>query len=176
MRILCLVFLLLLGGCVGLPPGVTPVSGFQPERYLGTWYEIARLDHSFERGMSQVTAHYTRRDDGGIGVLNRGYVDANKTWKEALGKAYFVEGPDTGYLKVSFFGPFYGAYGIFELDWQDYRYAMVSGPDTSYLWLLARSPMLDSATLERLLARARALGFDTSKLIFVEHDEARTLR
>jgi len=173
MKALALTLLLLLAGCTGLPPGVTPVSGFQAERYLGTWYEIARLDHSFERGMSRVTAEYTRRDDGGLNVLNRGYVDADKAWKQATGKAYFVGSPDTGHLKVSFFGPFYGAYGIFELDKQDYRYAMVSGPDTSYLWLLARSPTLDAATQERLLQRAKALGFDTSQLIFVEHGPAR---
>jgi apolipoprotein D and lipocalin family protein len=173
MKAFRLVFLLLLAGCVGLPAGVTPVSGFQAERYLGTWYEIARLDHSFERGMSRVTAQYTRRDDGGIDVLNRGYVDADRAWKQAQGKAYFVQGPEVGYLKVSFFGPFYGAYGIFELDKADYRYALVSGPDTSYLWLLARSPTLDAATRDRLLARAAALGFDTSRLIFVDHAAVR---
>ena len=169
MKKLALLFLLVLAGCTGLPPGVTPVTGFQAERYLGTWYEIARLDHSFERGMSRVTAEYTRRDDGGLNVLNRGYVDADKVWKQAAGKAYFVETPDVGHLKVSFFGPFYGAYGVFELDQQDYRYALVSGPDTSYLWLLARTPTLDAATQDRLVAKATALGFDTSKLIFVDH-------
>ncbi len=169
MKKLALALVILLAGCTGLPPGVTPVTGFQAERYLGTWYEIARLDHSFERGMSRVTAQYTQRGDGGIDVLNRGYVDADKAWKEARGKAYFVEGPDKGYLKVSFFGPFYGAYGVFELDQQDYRYAMVSGPDTSYLWLLARNPTLDTTTRDRLVARAATLGFDTTQLIFVEH-------
>jgi len=173
MKALALALLLVLAGCTGLPPGVTPVTDFQAERYLGTWYEIARLDHSFERGMSRVTAQYTRRDDGGIDVLNRGWVDADKAWKEARGKAYFVEGADTGHLKVSFFGPFYGAYGIFELDRPDYRYALVSGPDTSYLWLLARSPTLDAATQSRLIARAAALGFDTRRLIFVEHGPVR---
>jgi apolipoprotein D and lipocalin family protein len=169
MKWLAALMAVLLAGCVGLPEGVTPVRGFEPERYLGTWYEIARLDHSFERGMSRVTATYTRRGDGGIDVLNRGYVDADKVWKQARGKAYFVEGPDIGHLKVSFFGPFYGAYGVFELDEQNYRYALVSGPDRSYLWLLAREPTLDAATRDRLLARAAALGFDTSQLIFVEH-------
>jgi apolipoprotein D and lipocalin family protein len=165
----CLLLLVLLAGCMGMPAGVQPVSGFQAERYLGRWYEIARLDHSFERGLSRVTAEYTRRDDGGIDVLNRGWEADGKRWKEARGKAYFVEGPDKGYLKVSFFGPFYGSYVVFELDAQDYRYALISGPDTSYLWLLARSPTLDAATRDRLVARAAAAGFDTSKLIFVEH-------
>ena len=158
----------LLAGCMGMPAGVQPVSGFQADRYLGKWYEIARLDHSFERGMSRVTAEYGLRDDGGLTVLNRGWLADEKKWKEASGKAYFVEGPDKGYLKVSFFGPFYGSYVVFELDAQDYRYALVSGPDTSYLWLLARSPTLDAATRERLVARAAAAGFDTGKLIFVD--------
>jgi apolipoprotein D and lipocalin family protein len=169
MSSLWLLLLLLLTACTGLPDNVRPVSGFNAERYLGKWYEIARLDHSFERGMSRVTADYAARADGGLDVLNRGYLADEGLWKEARGKAYFVEGPDVGYLKVSFFGPFYGAYGIFELDAQNYRYALVSGPDKSYLWLLARSPTLDAPTKDRLVARAAALGFDTSKLIFVDH-------
>ena len=158
----------LLAGCVAVPDGIQPVSGFQSERYVGTWYEIARLDHGFERGMSRVTAEYRKRDDGGIDVTNRGYLADSKTWKQATGKAYFVQSPDIGYLKVSFFGPFYGSYVVFELDKQDYRYALVAGPDRSYLWLLARTPTLDAATRDRLVARAAAAGFDTSKLIFVD--------
>ena len=163
-----LVLCALLTGCGAVPDGIQPVSGFQAERYLGTWYEIARLDHGFERGMSRVTAEYRRRDDGGIDVVNRGYLADTQTWKQADGKAYFVQSPDIGYLKVSFFGPFYGSYVVFELDRQDYRYALVAGPDRSYLWLLARSPTLDAATRERLVARAKAAGFDTQKLIFVD--------
>ena len=163
-----LVLCALLTGCGAVPDGIQPVSGFQAERYLGTWYEIARLDHGFERGMSRVTAEYRRRDDGGIDVVNRGYLADTQTWKQADGKAYFVQSPDIGYLKVSFFGPFYGSYVVFELDRQDYRYALVAGPDRSYLWLLARSPTLDAATRERLVARAMAAGFDTQKLIFVD--------
>ncbi|MGL6108715.1 MAG: lipocalin family protein [Rubrivivax sp.] len=169
MNRLWLALLFLLGGCVGLPDNVKPVADFKVERYLGTWYEIARLDHSFERGMSRVTAEYRARDDGGLDVLNRGYLADEKAWKQVQGKAYFVDKPDLGYLKVSFFGPFYGAYVVFELDAQNYRYSLVSGPDKSYLWLLARSPTLDAPTRERLVARAAALGFDTSKLIFVDH-------
>lgn len=171
MRKLCLAlpFLLALAGCIGLPSGVQPVSGFQVERYLGTWYEIARLDHGFERGLSRVTATYSARDDGGIDVVNRGWLAESAAWKQARGRAYFVDRPDQAYLKVSFFGPFYGSYAVLELDRQDYRYALVSGPSRSYLWLLARSPTLDAATRDRLVARAAALGFDTSQLIFVDH-------
>jgi apolipoprotein D and lipocalin family protein len=159
----------LLAACVGVPDGLRPVGGFEPERYLGTWYEIARLDHSFERGLSRVTAEYRRRDDGGLTVINRGWSDGERRWKEATGKAYFVEGPQVGYLKVSFFGPFYGAYVVFELDREGYRWAAVSGPDRSYLWLLARTPTVDAAVRERMVARARALGFDTDRLIWVSH-------
>ncbi len=139
--------------------------------YLGTWHEIARLDHSFERGLQGVTANYSLRDDGGVRVINRGYSVKSSVWEEAEGRAYFVEGEDQGYLKVSFFGPFYGSYVVFELD-ADYRYAFVSGPNTSYLWLLAREPAVDEAVLARFRDRAQALGFDLSELILVEHDLA----
>ena len=129
---------LVLVGCTGVPRGVQPVKGFKLDRYLGKWYEIARLDHSFERGLTRVTAEYSLRSDGGVKVLNRGYSPAKKAWKEAEGKAYFVTTADQGYLKVSFFGPFYGSYVIFELDHKDYQYAVVSGPNKSYLWTKIR--------------------------------------
>ncbi|MBN8508732.1 MAG: lipocalin family protein [Burkholderiales bacterium] len=158
----------LLAACTSAPDGITAVRGFDAERYLGTWYEVARLDHSFERGLSRVTAEYRRRDDGSIAVVNRGWSADERRWKQAEGRAVFVGAPDVGHLKVSFFGPFYGAYVVFDLDRENYRYALVSGPDRSYLWLLARSPTLDAATRDRLVARAAALGFDTSKLIFVD--------
>ena len=157
-------------GCVGTPEGVRPVQDFELDRYLGTWYEIARLDHSFERGLSNVTANYSLRDDGGVRVINRGYDAAKGEWDEAEGRAYFVEEDDKGFLKVSFFGPFYGSYIVFELDQEDYQYAFISGPNTSYLWLLAREPRVDYALLERFRNRATELGFDLSELIVVEHD------
>jgi apolipoprotein D and lipocalin family protein len=159
----------MLAGCVGLPQGVEPVRGFDLDRYLGKWYEIARLDHSFERGLEQVTAEYSLRDDGGVRVVNRGFDTAKDAWDEAVGKAYFVEDEDLGYLKVSFFGPFYGSYIVFELD-PDYRHAFISGPDRSYLWLLARTPEVDPAVLERFRARASELDFDLSELVLVNHE------
>jgi apolipoprotein D and lipocalin family protein len=159
----------LLTACLGMPEQVTPVSNFDLQRYLGTWYEIARLDHSFERGLQQVTAEYGRRDDGGVSVLNRGYSQEAGQWQEAEGRAYFVNSEDEAYLKVSFFGPFYGSYVIFELDQDNYDYAFVSGPDHSYLWLLARSPNPPAALFERFTRRAAELGFDSDSLIFVEH-------
>ncbi len=160
----------LLSGCVGIPAGVEPVDDFELERYLGTWYEIARLDHSFERGLTNVSAQYSRRDDGGVRVLNRGYSAADQSWQEAEGRAYFVDSPSLGYLKVSFFGPFYGSYIIFELDREHYHHALVCGPDTSYLWILARRPELAERVKLTLTARAAAAGFDVSRLIWVEHD------
>ncbi len=163
-----LCFCLVIAGCLGMPKGVEPVVGFEPERYLGQWYEVARLDHSFERGLSKVTAEYSLRDDGGIGVINRGYSVDESEWQQAEGRAYFVESRDKGYLKVSFFGPFYGSYVVFELD-QDYQYAFVSGPDLSYLWLLARTPQVDEAVAERFRQMASQLGFDTRQLIWPEH-------
>ena len=160
----------MLSACVGMPEKVSPVQDFELERYLGKWYEIARLDHSFERGLSQVTAEYSLRDDGGVTVLNRGYSMQKGEWKNATGKAYFVENPQTGYLKVSFFGPFYGSYIIFELDQAGYQYAFVSGPNNSYLWLLARTPRLDQEIIDRFVSLSKEAGFETSDLIFVEHD------
>ena len=169
-RKLLFFLVLLLTGCVGMPEGVTPVKNFQLERYLGKWYEIARLDHSFERGLSQISAEYSLNPDGSVKVINRGYSDQDKKWKEAMGKALFVKSPDQGFLKVSFFGPFYGSYIILELDHQNYSYALVCGPDRSYLWMLARSPKIDDATKNALIAKAASLGFKTDELIFVQHD------
>lgn len=161
---------LVLSACMGMPAGVKPVSSFELDRYLGKWYEIARLDHSFERGLEQVTAEYSLREDGGVRVLNRGFSTKKGEWDQAEGKAYFVEDENTGYLKVSFFGPFYGSYVIFELDQADYSYSFVSGPDTSYLWLLARQPTVDEAVMTQFRERAGALGFDVDKLILVNHN------
>ena len=171
MRVFAVILLsLFMSGCVGLPKGITPVTGFELDRYLGKWYEIARLDHSFERGLDRVTAEYSLRDDGGVRVINRGFSTEKNTWKEAEGKAYFVRDGDEGYLKVSFFGPFYGSYAVFELDKENYQYAFVSSNDTSYLWLLARAPDVSKALLDRFVKKSKALGFDTDALIFVDQD------
>ncbi len=169
MRKISLIFVLFLVGCVGIPSNVKPVDNFQLERYLGKWYEIARLDHSFERGLTRVSAVYTLRDDGSVRVLNSGYSEKEKAWKRAEGKAYFVEGSNVGFLKVSFFGPFYGSYVVFELDHANYQYSLVCGPNKSYFWILARTPEISGELKDRLIAKAAASGFDTSKLIFVEH-------
>lgn len=172
MKYLLLGLCLLLSSCTGMPENIKPVQPFELQHYLGTWYEIARLDHSFERGLSHVTANYSLRDDGGVKVLNRGYTEENKKWKSAEGKAYFVDKTDTAYLKVSFFGPFYGSYVVFELEKENYDYALISGPDKDYFWILARQPQLDPMLLQTLIAKAKSLGFDADKLIMVNHLDA----
>jgi len=162
------ILLVFLTGCLGYPESVTPVTGFKLQNYLGTWYEIARLDHSFERGLERVTAEYTLRDDGGVRVINRGFAVRKGTWEQAEGRAYFAESPDKGYLKVSFFGPFYGSYVVFELDRDNYQYAFVSGPDESYLWFLSRTPTVSAELLAKFVETVRQKGFDTGKLIYVK--------
>lgn len=157
-------------GCTGIPEGVVPVGNFDESRYLGRWYEIARLDHSFERGLSHVTAEYELRGDGGIKVINRGFSAAKNNWKEAEGKAYFVGSRDKGHLKVSFFGPFYGSYIVFGLDQENYQYAFISSYNNSYLWLLSRTPTVGKDVKEVFINKSKALGFDTEALIFPEHN------
>lgn len=167
-KILIMMTFLLLFGCLGMPKSVKPVNEFEINKYLGKWYEIARLDHSFERGLTKVTAEYDLRDDGGISVINRGFSTKDNEWQEAEGKAFFVNSASDGYLKVSFFGPFYASYVIFNLDKENYQYAFVSGPNSSYLWLLSRTPKVEPKVLQLFIKKSRQLGFNTSELIFVE--------
>ena len=153
---------LLIAGCASTrpPPGVTAVTPFDVQRYAGRWYELARLDHAFERGMTDVTATYTAQADGSVRVVNRGYASATGQWREAVGKALFTGAPTTGSLKVSFFGPFYGGYQVAALD-PDYRWALVLGPEPNYCWILARDKQLPAAQRDAIVARAQALGVDT---------------
>jgi len=156
-------------GCTGVPDGVEPVRDFDLDRYLGTWFEIARLDHRFERGLTDVSATYTRREDGGVDVRNRGYDPEAGAWQEAIGRAYPIGEPGRGSLKVSFFGPFYAGYHVIALDRADYRYALVTGPDRGYLWILARERTLAPERLDVLLRIAQDHGYDVDALIFVDH-------
>ena len=160
----------LLSACLGIPERAEAVDDFSLPSYLGSWYEIARLDHGFERGLSHVTAQYSMREDGGVSVLNKGFNKTSGQWKEADGKAYFIGDENVGRLKVSFFGPFYGAYNIIALA-PDYQYAMIVGPDTGYFWILSRTPELDSKILQGLLDQARSLGVAVDELIYPEQDD-----
>lgn len=163
-KILLACLFLIFAGCTGVPDGIAPVSAFNAERYLGKWYEIARLDHSFEEGLKQVTGEYSWRNDGGISVVNRGYLPVNDWWEQATGKAYFKSSPDIGHLKVSFFGPFYSSYVIFELR-NDYEYAFVAGHNHKYLWLLSRTPTITGAVNRRFVDKANILNIKTEELI-----------
>lgn len=152
------------------PDGITPVTPFEISRYLGKWYEIARLDHSFERDMTDVSANYRLQDDGSVEVINRGFDTKRNEWRDAIGKAKFTGDSNRASLKVSFFGPFYGGYHVVALDQQAYRWAMVAGPDRDYLWILARDRQLPAEVKAQLLKQATELGFDVQKLIWVSQN------
>ncbi|WP_339856822.1 lipocalin family protein [Pseudohongiella acticola] len=158
-----------MAACSSSPPdGLTVVEDFDINRYTGRWYEIARLDHRFERGLSNVTAEYTLQENNDVAVLNRGYDEEEQRWDEAEGTAKFVDEPDRGSLKVSFFGPFYGGYHIIALDQANYQWAMISGPSRDYLWILARDPTLAPDIYQNLTDQARTSGFATDALIEVD--------
>jgi apolipoprotein D and lipocalin family protein len=163
---------LLIAACTSGSSPAAPVKGFDADRYLGRWYEVARLPHRFERGMTDVTAEYSRNENGTIRVVNRGWSSAKGEWKSVDGKAKFTSTPDVGQLKVSFFGPFYGLYTVAELD-PEYRWAIVVGPGTGYFWVLSRTPELDEETVTRLIKRAGELGIDTTKIERVSHERSR---
>jgi len=154
-------------GCTGVPKGLKPIAGFEVNRYLGKWYEVVRLDHRFERGLSDVSATYTQQDDGTISVINRGFSEESGEWKGVRGTACFRGDPTVGSLKVTFVWPFYGGYHIIALDKDRYGHAMGTGPSRSYLWILSRRKDMDKATLDGLVRQAAELGFATDGLIYV---------
>lgn len=159
--------LILLSGCVTKPANIIPVKNFQADKYLGKWYEIARFDNSFEKGMTNVYAEYSLNQDGTIKVVNSGITPSSGKRSYATGVAKFVENKNIGYLKVSFFGPFYSAYVVFKLDY-NYKYAYVAGADKDYLWLLARTQTVPQNIKDDFINRAKALGYDTDKLVLVK--------
>lgn len=152
-----------LGHC---PRGLRPVTGFALERYLGRWYEVARLNHWFEQGLEEVTAEYSLREDGQVRVINRGYDPRSGRWKTIEGRAKFAGNPHVGALKVAFFGPFFADYNIIALD-EHYQFALVTGPSRRYLWILSREPELAPDILRELKDRATAQGFAVNELIDV---------
>ncbi len=168
MRKLLLITCILLQACTMAPSGLQTIETLDTQRYMGTWYEIARLDHSFERNLQQVTAEYSLRDDGGIKVINKGFNAEKKEWKEAEGRAYFREDKPNGKIKVSFFWPFYGGYNIVELD-NEYQHVLIIGPDPGYAWILARQPNMPAATYEALVAKAKTNGVAEQGWIKVNH-------
>jgi len=163
-----------ISSCVGLPEGIEPVQNFEKQRYLEKWYEIARLDHRFERGLSEVTATYSAREDGGIKVVNRGYDKAEKKWREVEGKVFFVSDASVGHLKVSFFGPFYGSYVVFELDEENYEYAYITSYNRDFLWFLSRKPVVSDDEKKKFTEKAEKLGFQIDELVFVEQGDKKS--
>lgn len=170
-RILTFTLALLALGCTGMPESVQPVKDFELNRYLGKWYEIARLDHSFERGLDNVSASYSMNEDGSVKVINRGWDIEEMRWSEAEGKAKFVEAANIGHLKVSFFGPFYGSYVVYYLE-PDYSVALVSGYNSNYFWILSRTPELEPDQLDRYVQLASDAGFAIDELIFPKQDKS----
>lgn len=165
--VILLAMLAFLFSCNQMPAGLKPVSGFNKQKYLGRWYEIARFDFRFEKNMNQVTATYSLNDNGTIKVENRGYDTEKGQWKEITGKAKFAGSDTIGSLKVSFFGPFYAGYNVAAIN-EDYRYALVIGQNTSYMWLLSRETSMPEEVKTRYLKIAEELGCKTSELVWTE--------
>lgn len=153
---------------VTIPKGAKAVKPFDGDKYMGKWFEIARLDFKYEKGLSNVTATYTPGEEGMIQVDNRGYHRKKKKWKQSIGKARFVRDPQEARLKVSFFGPFYAGYNVIAID-EDYRFALVAGNDLNYLWILSRERAIPDNIKSRYLAKAEALGYDTDDLVWTDH-------
>lgn len=160
----------LLLSCASIPKQAMPVENFEVEKYLGTWYEVARLDHRFERNMDNVIAQYSEREDGDIKVVNSGYDHKKQEWRSREGNAKFRDDKNTAALKVSFFKPFYSGYNVLAID-TEYRYALVAGGNLRYLWILSREKTVPEEIKQSYLALAKEIGYDTSQLIWVEQDK-----
>ncbi|WP_333852207.1 lipocalin family protein [Epilithonimonas sp.] len=152
---------------VGIPEKANAIQNFDSEKYLGKWYEIARFDYRFEKNINQVTATYSKNADGTIKVENKGYDYVKNEWKQSTGEAKFVNSENEARLKVSFFKPFWAGYNVVDLD-DDYKYALVAGKNLDYLWILSREKTIPDNIKNRFLEKAKAIGYDTSQLIWVE--------
>ncbi|OWR15031.1 lipocalin family protein [Chryseobacterium sp. VAUSW3] len=162
--------LMILNSCsVKIPDGAVAVNNFEKEKYLGKWYEIARLDFKWEKNMEQVTAEYSMKENGHIKVDNKGYNYVKKEWKESIGEARFVEDEKTARLKVSFFKPIWAGYNVIDLD-ENYRYALVAGNNLDYLWILSREKTIPEDIKQRFLSKAKSLGYKTEDLVWTKQD------
>lgn len=159
--------------CSTIPNGVAAVKSFDKARYLGKWYEIARMDFRFERNLNNTTANYSLNDDGkSIKVQNKGFDYTTHKWKEATGKAKFVGDETTAMLEVSFFGPFYSGYNVIAID-REYRYALVAGKNLKYLWILSRETTIPETIKKEYLSLAEKSGFKIAELVWVEHNNSK---
>ena len=172
MKLIVLPFLLIVFSCnaqtIVPDQSINANFEFELEKYLGTWYEIARFDHSFERNLQEVTATYSIREDGKIKVVNQGV--KNGKLKTAIGKARPQPNGTLRNLEVSFFWSFYAPYNILELD-ENYQYVLIGSNSPNYLWILSRTPQLDKTIFDLLIQMAEQRGYDTSKLIMVEQKD-----
>ncbi|QKJ29009.1 lipocalin family protein [Mucilaginibacter mali] len=155
----------------GLPKGAIVVNNFEINSYLGQWYEIARFNYRFEKGLQNVTAHYSLNKNGTVKVINRGQEISTGRWRESTGKAKFAGEENIGMLKVSFFGPFYAAYNVIAIA-DDYQHALVAGKNLDYLWLLSRAPEMPDAVRNSFLQKAWAIGYDVGKLVWTQQQAA----
>ena len=160
----------LFSSCSTIPEGAVAVKPFYIEKFLGKWYEIARMDFKYERNLNNTTAEYSVRDDGKIKVDNKGFNTKKKEWEQAVGKAKFAGDKNVAMLKVSFFGPFYSGYNVIALD-NDYKYALVAGKNLKYLWILSRETTMPEDVKQNYLKIAGDLGYKTSELLWIEHDK-----
>lgn len=159
--------IMLFSNCQTIPSTAKAVHDFDVDRYLGTWYEIARIDFKYEKDLIYTTATYSKNEDGSISVLNRGFNKVKDEWKEAEGKAKFVDKTDEAKLKVSFFGPFYAGYNVVALD-DEYKYALVAGKNLDYLWILSREKEIPESVKQNYLNVARGIGYDVSRLLWIK--------
>ncbi len=151
--------------CVSIPKNLTAVQNFEVQKYTGTWYEIARFDFRFEKNLKNVTATYSQNPDGSIKVVNKGFDYIENKWKQAEGKAKFVNDANEARLKVSFFGPFYAGYNVIAMQ-PNYENVWVVGNDKSYMWILSRKKTIDESTKNHFIKLAKEAGFDTDKLVW----------
>jgi apolipoprotein D and lipocalin family protein len=154
-----------------IPKKAVAVTNFDKAKYLGKWFEIARIDYKWEKNLNNVTAEYSLKDDGKIKVDNRGYNVKKDKWEESIGKAKFVKKDNVGMLKVSFFGPFYAGYNVIAVD-PDYKYALVAGESLKYLWILSREKTIPESVKADYLIKAQEIGYNVSDLVWVEHNKA----
>lgn len=157
-----------LNSFASIPNGAVAVKPFDKAKYLGKWFEIARLDFKFEKNLNNTKAEYSLNDNGTIKVENKGYNTQKKKWVSATGKAKFVGEDNIGMLKVSFFGPFYSGYNVIAID-DDYKYALVAGDNLNYLWILSRDKSIPVNIKEKYLKIAKSIGYNTNNLIWVDH-------
>lgn len=138
-------------------------------KYMGTWYEIARIDFTFEKNLKNTTADYRMNKDGTVMVLNTGFNEKKNRWQSSEGRARMRKDSKSSELEVSFFGPFYSDYNILEI-MGDYEYALVAGKNNDYLWILSRTKTIPDDVKSAFLEKAKKLGFDTNRLIWVSQD------